>query len=221
MAAGQLGSVLGQGRGQDIDLSSQNAQLNQQMGLANLGAQNQAGLANQSAQNTNQLANLNAELQARGMDDQARATYLAQLMGVSQAEMAGLLARGGLQVENYDPGWGSQFMNMAGQAATAYATQGSDERTKKKVRHAKDLDSMLERLKPYEYEYKEPDHPLRGRGSHVGVMAQDLEKSKLGKPMVKDSPIGKVVNYGQHASTMMAAIARVHERVKDLEGKGG
>jgi hypothetical protein len=220
MASGQLGAVLGQGRGQDIDMSSQNAQLRQQMGMANLGYQNQAGMANQQASNQQKLANLDAQLRARGMDDQARMATLAQMMGLSQAEMAGQLGAAGLQVENYDPGWGSRLMDIAGQGAVTYATSASDKRSKKNIRHAKDLDAMLERLKPYEYEYKEPDHPLRAPGRRHGVMAQDLEKSELGKAMVKDTPEGKVVNYGQHAGTMMAAIARVHERVAALEGSG-
>lgn len=103
-------------------------------------------------------------------------------------------------------------------AGSAIGSLFSDRRVKKNVRPASDVDSMLERLKSYEYEYKDPDKPLRGRGRHISVMAQDLEKSELGREMVHDTPEGKVVNYGKGLGTMLAAIARVHERVSDLEG---
>lgn len=221
MAAGQLGAVLGQGRAQDLDVASQNAQLGQSMNLANLSAQNQAIFQQAGLDQATSLADQQAKLATMGMNDQAALGFLSQLYGVSVAQMQGLLAKEGLKLENYDPGWGAQLMNTAGAAMTGYATgrgqAASDRRVKKKIREAKDIDAMLERLKPYEYEYRDPDKPLRGRGRHVSVMAQDLEASKAGRKMVKDTPDGKVVDYGKGLGTMLAAITRVHERVAELE----
>src|SRR5690606_7049721 len=109
------------------------------------------------------------------------------------------------------------LMGTLGQIGAAAAM--SDRRVKKKIRREGDVDKMLDRLKPYSYEYEDPDQPLRGRGRHTGVMAQDLEKSEAGKEMVQDTPQGKMVNFGKGLGTMLAAITRVHERVRELEAK--
>lgn len=233
MAAGQLGGVLAQGRAADLSVASQNAQLAQQMNLANLSAQNQAIVQQAGLDQATSLADQAARLQTMGMNDQARLALMAQMYNVNVAEMQGLLAREGLKVDNFQPAWGPQLLNVGGQGAVAYASRGggggaaaaapaaaaaSDRRAKKKVVGAKDVDKMLERLKPYEYEYREPDKPLRGRGRHVSVMAQDLERSKLGKEMVSEDREGtKVVDYGKGLGTMLAAISRVHERVAAIE----
>jgi hypothetical protein len=57
-------------------------------------------------------------------------------------------------------------------------------------------------------------------GKVTSVMAQDLEKSKLGKQMVVDGPEGKMVNYGQGMAPLFAAIAELNQRTKKLEKKG-
>jgi hypothetical protein len=48
-------------------------------------------------------------------------------------------------------------------------------------------------------------------------MAQELEKSELGRRLVKDTPSGKMVDYGRGLGTMLAAIADMNSRVKELE----
>ena len=82
---------------------------------------------------------------------------------------------------------------------------------KKKTKHKKSVkyekgDSedfspkkFLDALKPNSFEYKDKfkKDPLAGEGRFLGVMAQDLEKAgPVGKSMVKDTPMGKLVNYG-------------------------
>lgn len=215
-ALGQLGQVVGMGAAQDV-----------QTGLANMDAKNQRVFQQAGLDQATSLADLQARLTARGMDDQASLAYLSQLFGIDQSEMAARMAQDQLRVQQElglsgmdTSGWGANLVNIAGQVAAGAATH-SDRRAKTKVVHAKDVDKLLSRLKPYEYDYKDPDKPLRGRGRHAGVMAQDLEKSKLGKKMVSTDGEGtKVVDYGKGLSTMMASIARVHERVKALEGSG-
>jgi hypothetical protein len=51
----------------------------------------------------------------------------------------------------------------------------------------------------------------------LGVMAQDLLKSDLGKYAVEETPKGKMVNFKKLASTLMASNAQLNERVKRLE----
>lgn len=74
---------------------------------------------------------------------------------------------------------------------------------------------FLDQVHPYEYEYKEPDK--FGEGKHLGPMAQDLEKSDLGKRMVMDTPEGKMVDYGKGLSTMMASIAYLNEELEKIK----
>lgn len=58
-----------------------------------------------------------------------------------------------------------------------------DERVKTNIQPVskEDLAEMKSHLKAYSFNYKSPIH---GSGDYVGVMAQDLEKSKLGKALV-------------------------------------
>ena len=50
-------------------------------------------------------------------------------------------------------------------------------------------------------------------------MAQDLEKSKLGKEAVSDTPSGKIVDYKDLQPKMLASLAALNERLKKIEGK--
>ena len=44
-------------------------------------------------------------------------------------------------------------------------------------------------------------------------MAQDLEKTQLGKQMVENTPEGKQVNFGKGLGLVMASQARLNERL--------
>lgn len=112
--------------------------------------------------------------------------------------------------------------NLAGSAGTAAA--GSDENMKTDIKKGSATDKIEEflgALKSYDYKYK--DKQANGRenpeGEVTSVMAQDLEKSDLGKQMVKDGPDGKEVDYGQGLAAMLAGIAELNERTKKLEKK--
>lgn len=111
--------------------------------------------------------------------------------------------------------------NLAGAAGAA---AGSDENMKTDIKKGSATDKIeqfLGALKSYDYKYK--DKEANGRenpdGEVTSVMAQDLEKSDLGKQMVKDGPDGKEVDYGQGLAAMLAGIAELNERTKKLEKK--
>lgn len=102
--------------------------------------------------------------------------------------------------------------NAGGAAAMAM----SDEREKKDIAPSdKDLKEWLDPLKAYQYRYKDEKN---GRGEHFSVMAQDLEKSKIGRSMVEETPDGKkMVNYARKEAVQLAAMAMLNERIKRLE----
>src|ERR1700690_1012078 len=77
--------------------------------------------------------------------------------------------------------------------------------------------NMLDKLQAHQYRYKNPAAPGAGPGTFVSPMAQELEKTQLGKSFVKDTTQGKMVDYGHMAGTMLAGEAMLHERVSKLE----
>jgi hypothetical protein len=84
-ARGQLAGLLGQGRGADLDLAAQNAQLQQQRMLM------QGQFGQQTA-----LANQQAALAQRGMNDQYGLGMMGQYANISAEELRARMARAGL-----------------------------------------------------------------------------------------------------------------------------
>lgn len=76
------------------------------------------------------------------------------------------------------------------------------------------IQDFIDKLKAYQYEYKDKKH---GEGEHASVMAQDLEKSELGKTAVMDTPEGKMVDYGKLAAPMLAHQVMMAKKIEDLE----
>lgn len=94
----------------------------------------------------------------------------------------------------------------------------SDINMKKNIQDgSQESQSFLDALEPYAYNYKDPQG---ANGERLGVMAQDIEKTPMNY-MVKDTPDGKMVDYGQGFGAILAAVADMHGRVKNLEGKKG
>lgn len=93
----------------------------------------------------------------------------------------------------------------------------SDEKKKKNMDETS-LRDFLNALKAYEYDYKNPE--LDGQGRQIGVMAQDLEKTPIGKQFVMETPRGKMVDYGKGFAAILASQAMLNKRVNALEGNG-
>lgn len=111
--------------------------------------------------------------------------------------------------------WGNSTLNSIQQLV------GSDEKVKKEVTPA-DVAKFLDKIHPYTYRYKDPDSKGASPGQQVGVMAQDLEKSAVGRGLVsKDGPDGtRMVDYGKAGPLAFAALAQINERLNRVEGKG-
>lgn len=94
----------------------------------------------------------------------------------------------------------------------------SDERAKTDIKDGtKNLGAFLDALSASEYRYK---NEKDGKGRFISPMAQELEKTPLGKSMVVDSEDGKMVHYGRAAGTYLSIAAMLHDRLKKVE-KGG
>lgn len=82
----------------------------------------------------------------------------------------------------------------------------SDLRLKTNVKPvSKDLlDELRKELKAFYYDYKDK---LHGAGRYIGIMAQDLEKTKLGKEIVVEIDGKKVIDVHRLLSVFLATLA--------------
>lgn len=98
----------------------------------------------------------------------------------------------------------------------------SDEDLKTNIDYdKKHIDDFLSKLKPALYDYKDEvkDSPLASNERQFGVMAQDLEKSDMGKESVIDTEGGKVVDYDDLQPKMLAALATLKADIDELKKK--
>ena len=191
--------------GQQIDLGNTALQYGidkESTGINALGQQ--SNIASMQGGNMANLAMTSGNVAARGTASQT------SVLG------AGLSAGGGL---------GMSFMNapsnsvMGGMASSFF----SDERLKYGVDDITDeeVDEFLSALAPKSYEYTEEAIDKGApTGRKSGVMAQDMQKSKLGKQLVKETPEGDLkVDSNMALSALMAAGANANKRLKALENK--
>lgn len=93
-------------------------------------------------------------------------------------------------------------------------TQGADVDTK--------LKDFLDKLSRNEYVYKDPSIEGAAEGKQFGPMAQDMERSEVGKTLVKEGDDGvKRVDTQRLALVNAATQAHINARLAKVEKKGG
>lgn len=202
-ARGQLAGLLGNTRGQDLDFAGQNAQLLQQRNL----------MQGQFGQQTS-LANQQAALQQRGMNDQYGLGLMGQYANLSQAELQARMARAGLMPQD-----NGRFGDLLQAGGTMGAAALSDVRAKVDLSDASaEMDEALAAMQPTRYSYADPVH---GRGSRVGILAQDMATSPAGADVLTtlETADGERLALDPHKalSFALAAVARLDARVRELE----
>lgn len=91
----------------------------------------------------------------------------------------------------------------------------SDERAKENVLPgAAQTREFLSHLNAWEYDYKDPRH---GAGRYVSPMAQEIEKTPVGKSAIVETPEGKFVDYARLSGIQLAAAADLHKRSEDFD----
>ena len=137
----------------------------------------------------------------------------SQIVGLAGAEFVGDLVTAQQQGEG-----NRALINTAASVAPAMM---SDKRVKEDLKDgSQKLDDMYGKLSASDYKYKEKmqNNILGGPDRYVSVMAQDLEKTELGKSFVSVAEDGtKVVNYGKGLGVMLAGQAMMHGRMKKIE----
>lgn len=104
--------------------------------------------------------------------------------------------------------------------ASAYFSD-EDLKTMKSSVSDDEIDQFLSELSPESYDYVE-DAVEKGapRGRQMGIMAQDAEKSSVGKNLVEQDEDGdKMLSVPKTVSALLATSASLNKRIKKLEGK--
>lgn len=156
----------------------------------------------------------------------AQAAQMGREQMISAADMAakqaraGLLGSAGMAGAMYASSPAAAAGGAGGAAAAAPAAAAvSDKKEKKNIEDTEGkARDFIEMIKPKLYEYKDEMH---GEGKHLGIIAQDLEKSELGKAMVKETPEGKQVDFGKGFGAVLAAVAEINQRLNELDKKKG
>lgn len=90
----------------------------------------------------------------------------------------------------------------------------SDERAKTAIAPATDkLRAFMDAIHAHAYQYKDPRD---GVGTFTSPMAQELERTDLGKQAVINTPRGKMVDYARLGGVNLAAVSVVHREQERL-----
>lgn len=211
-------------KGLEDQLKAQQSAVASAQGVSNTGLlQRQAMLQGQQAGLDLTRESAAAKLAEQRGADQMIAQQAAAARGVAlQQAMANQQAATAQRQQNM------QFIGNIGSSAATVAAAGSDKNMKTNIKENKDdsskaISEFMDAIKSYTYEYKKGAKQPAGKpnpdGEVKSVMAQDLEKSDIGKQMVTDTENGKVVDYAQGMAPLFAAIAELNKRTKKLEGK--
>ena len=204
----QLAGLLGQARGQEAQLEGMRSGLEQQY--------MQMGMSMDQAQ-------MQAQMQLEAMKQQAW-QHARQLEAATWSKSEGVFG---------------DILQAGGTIGGAIAL--SDKREKKNIKDLSSgqMDSFIESLKGYGFDYKKSSGPMTSsddkKKRQFGIMAQDLQKSKLGKAAVsevtnhiypEEKPVKPktekrlMVDTRKLTMSLAAALGRVGERLDALEKKG-
>jgi len=176
------------------------------------------GMYNQAAQGMFGMdANLrNADRNALMQLNHDRSNLHTSQYGTSSQAQTASAAAGG---QMFGAGLGAL---AAGLMPSSEKLKPSDERAKRDISSGDDpIEQLLDELSPKEYRYIEGVDD-GGAQKHVGVMAQDVERTPSGAGMVQEDAQGmKSLDVGDIAQASLAASANIHKRLKALEAKGG
>lgn len=143
---------------------------------------------------------------------QQAAAELERLRGADIASLLGLGAQLSQQARAQQAaGIGGLLSAGAGLGAAAIM---SDVSAKKEIEPAKaEAKKFLDELTAYTFKYKNSAEPM------MGIMAQDAEKSKMGKYMVQQKGSKKMLSGKKTMSAMLASLAYLNDRINQMEDK--
>lgn len=216
----------------------QNAQLGTQTSIANAGNQTQAATSSAQLANAVQLANANNQSQANvagaqlgtqaaiasannqvstnALNQKAQQDLTAnQLTATGQAGQTSI-GQGDLEAK-LAAAEAQRQAALIGAAAAAGAKLLSDRREKTDVRNAEaEIAEFSKNLGPaYAWRYKDPKKPGAAPGQRYGTMVDELEKSAVGRSLVRDMGDGsKGVDVPQSIGVILATLSAMNKRIE-------
>lgn len=113
----------------------------------------------------------------------------------------------------------NQWLSAGGSALSFLSDADRKEMIQTLPDDDKDVQQFLDVLNAYSYRYKDPEQEGAAPGKRFGITVQDMEKSKIGKSLVFQTPSGKKVNVPQATGALMAVVGSLNKRIKQLESK--
>lgn len=214
-AQGALTGALAGLRGQDMGLD----QMRQRTDLANLQSQNQQAGRNDAMTQALMGMGLQADQAAQQGGIAALGSTDQRYLGNLQAETAMKQAEMEMEAREKAAKWGfggtllGGLLGAGGQALAAAIP--SDVRLKEDIEPGdQKVSQLLDALKSYKFDYKDSRH---GGDNTLGIMAQDLEKTPMGREAVINTPEGKAIDGQRALQLALAANANLNERLRKLE----
>lgn len=161
---------------------------------------------NDQSNRFNRLSSLSGLGQIANQSNQQAGMNASNNISNAYTDMGNANAAGMIAGDNRRAG---MFNQMVGTGATlgAAAIMASDRILKTNIEPItpEDLKELKQNLKAYKFNYKSKDY---GEGDWFGVMAQDLEKSKIGKTLIVEDENGfKQIDLKKLASLFLATLA--------------
>lgn len=127
--------------------------------------------------------------------------------GIEQARTGRYTAAAGA------PTSGEQILGGIGGLASLKTL--SDRRAKTDIRSGdRDAEALMRSLKSKRFRYKDERY---GKGEQVGIMAQDLERTRAGRAAVIDTPHGKMVDGAKLATAIASTLPGIDRRLRAVE----
>lgn len=221
-AIAQMGQLGGQMKAQDFGQQAQVAQAQDAINRFNTGNSVQRAFTNTAA--TNQAGQFNAG-QAQGVEGRNTAAgnsfsqnHFDNVGGISRLKYNEATDGINTAKTDYTNAVTAKQKKKDGILNTGVQVLGavgmmSDERVKTDIQNLsdEDVEELLESIKPRKFKYKNAEH---GEGQRVGVMAQDLERSEMGKALVKDGPEGKQLDINNVIGALLDSVAHLHRKTR-------
>ena len=214
-AAQELGSLSGQMRNQEFGEKSAKAKAVDDINRFNtqnaMSAYNQAGLRNQDTRQT--VANNNANAANKYSQDQfgnranvAGIRYNDNTNKVNESKQEYQNAVNAKQAKK------NGILQFGGQALGAAAAFFSDEEKKTDISHLSDeeIEEFLNAISPKRFRYKDRND---GDGNRMGIVAQDIEHTAIGRDIVKDHGQGKELDIGNVIGALLDAVGHLNRKV--------
>jgi hypothetical protein len=200
-----LGGSLQQGRGMGDILAASRREQNK--GLLDLQGQRSAEIG-RLAQTQGSV--LQQSLLERGFTLEQAKTFADLLQRQAELEQGSILGTQKAQ----GPSDFERGLGYALQGAAVAATASDIDLKENITLGGKEIETFLSQMTPYRYNYTDEKH---GAGTYVSVMAQDLEKTELGRDLVINTKDGKMVDYGKALGLMLAANIHLNSELQKIK----